>query len=116
MVHSAAIPVVGFEDFYSVTSSGEIISLRLGRPLKPFRLPKGYLVVTLMSRGVEYKRYVHRIVAEAFHGMREDLQVNHIDGDKQNNRPENLEWVSVTENIRHAFRIGLHSRTKRGSK
>jgi len=52
---------------------------------------------------------VHRIVCEAWHGPppTPDHRVNHIDGDKTNNHPENLEWVTYEENRLHAYRTGL---------
>lgn len=65
---------------------------------------KGYLDVHLPGA----HRLVHCLVAEAFICPRpKGLFVNHIDGDKTNNKPENLEWVTSSENMKHALRIGL---------
>jgi hypothetical protein len=51
--------------------------------------------------------HVHSLVARAFIGPRPtDHQVNHKDGDRENNRPENLEYVTMMQNIRHAIKIG----------
>ncbi len=52
--------------------------------------------------------FVHRLVAQYFcDGYAEGLVVNHIDGDKTNNRSSNLEWVTRSENDLHAFSLGL---------
>lgn len=61
------------------------------------------------------KAYVHRIVCEAWHGPppTSKHQVNHKDGDKTNNHPDNLEWVTHRENLQHAFEIGLIPRGER---
>lgn len=55
------------------------------------------------------KSYVHRIVCRAWHGPppTPDHEVNHIDGDKLNNHPDNLEWVTHRENLQHAWSTGL---------
>ena len=61
---------------------------------------------------------VHRIVCRAWHGPppTPKHQVNHIDGDKTNNHPENLEWVTQTENMKHAWRTGLMPHTLRSER
>lgn len=82
-----------------------------GRILKPRTVGAGYLQVTL-SKGTKATRhnfYIHRLVAAAFIGPRPDrMEVNHIDGHKDNNTPENLEYITHSEQLLHAYRIGLH--------
>jgi hypothetical protein len=66
-------------------------------------------------RKFQKNRYIHILVCEAFHG-KSNLQVNHINGIKDDNRPENLEWTTQKENVIHAYRIGLsdHKGSKNG--
>ena len=52
-------------------------------------------------------RKIHRLICIAFHGDNKRLEVNHIDGNKSNNKPCNLEWCTRSENVKHAFKIGL---------
>lgn len=68
----------------------------------------GYYLVTLVNNGVRKNQYIHRLLAQNFiPNSLNKPQVNHIDGNKQNNALSNLEWVTAKENSRHAVDIGL---------
>jgi hypothetical protein len=68
--------------------------------------PEGYPSVGVFDpSGVRRTRLVHRLVAEAFHGAADGRVVNHRNGDRRDNRPDNLEWVTQRENVRHGTRV-----------
>ena len=68
----------------------------------------GYRAVSRKLNGQPVTLYVHRLVAEAFHGLGWDgAEVNHIDGVKTNNMASNLEWVTHSQNHIHAVCVGL---------
>lgn len=100
-----------FENLYQISNTGKIRSLTHNIILKPsiiaYRKGKnkdGYKVVNI--KGKIY--YIHRLVAEEFIANPNRLpQINHIDGNKLNNNIENLEWCTNSENMLHAYRIGL---------
>lgn len=114
--HSRGSPLktVIYKGHYLVTESGQIFSVH-NKQMLSFRQQKtrpnehGYLRVCIHRKD----EYVHRIVANCFvdnpNGYSE---VNHIDGNKQNNSATNLEWCTRRENNRHAFRIGLRTNTE----
>lgn len=114
-------------DRYEISSSGkvrkvkEVVIRSNGRRqlintkvLTPIENKYGYLKVRVQKSvgGSSFNIYIHRLVAKYFiDGYSKELQVNHIDGDKKNNLPDNLEWVTVKENIHHAWRLGLSKAT-----
>ncbi len=97
----------GFEN-YSVSDNGEVRNDKRDK-LKAQRLNRyGYPITSIYKDGKAYTHRVHRLVADAFVDNPENKpQVNHKDGDKTNNNAENLEWVTGSENMKHAVRTGL---------
>lgn len=78
------------------------------RTLTPCVGKHGYLEVAAMKQGKRTKHLLHRLVGIAFvPGYAEDLSINHIDGNKTNNHPSNLEWVSLARNTQHQWETGL---------
>lgn len=79
-----------------------------GRILKLHKQNGDYLLATLTKNGKEKKMLVHRLVATAF--LKENMQINHIDGNKSNNNANNLEWCTQSENVKHSYSMLNHKR------
>lgn len=77
------------------------------RILKIFANARGYCGVVLSRRGKTYSRAVHQLVAEAFLEQKPGYEVNHINGEKSDNRVDNLEMITRAENMAHAREMGL---------
>lgn len=96
---------------YMVTSDGTVY--RKGPAVKPLKQSiseKGYPVVYLSFNGKTKAAKVHRLVAELFVPNPErKKEINHKDGDKLNNKANNLEWCTRSENVKHSYEAGLHS-------
>lgn len=96
--------VVGYEQFYEVSSYGRIKTLRGNRIMKPNLLRSGYYQIGLRDAKRKTKMHmVHRLVLGAFVGL-SDLDCDHIDGNRINNNLENLEYVTPRENLIRAGR------------
>jgi len=94
---------------YQIDTLGNVFSHKNGKEIKmkPQYVVAGYQYVTLCKNGKRKNHFIHRLVAQTFISNPQNKeQVNHIDGDKANNRRDNLEWVTPSENIKHAREIG----------
>lgn len=115
--------VPGYEGYYLVSNLGIVKSLnrtvairsgvygeRKGVILKQVNDKFGYPTVPLYGPRKKARFKIHRLVALAFLDNPENKRtVNHIDGVKDNNRLENLEWATNSENNLHAYKVGLRS-------
>lgn len=91
---------------YSVSDSGKVRNDTTGRILKTQSDRFGYLRLGLSNENGRSKKYLHRLVAEAFvPNMDGKTEVNHKDGNKRNCAAENLEWVTPHENRIHMYRV-----------
>lgn len=110
-------PIAGYEGKYEVSNHGRVKSIggkfRLAGDSFIGAVDKlGYVATTLRQDGRRLCIRVHTLVANAFLSKpesNEPLCVNHIDGDKANNRVDNLEWATFRENNEHAVSTGLHN-------
>lgn len=99
---------------YAVSNTGEISNKNTGRILKAWCDSSGYRKVALCQGGFCKQAFVHRLVADAFVSRNgERLEVNHKDGDKNNNNADNLEWCTRSENLAHSYRV-LHRKWNAG--
>lgn len=112
--------VVGYRGFYQISNFGRIRSIAVNRKygkqtgrlinIKPSVIKSGYCYIHLYKNGRQTRKAIalHRLVATAFIPNPYQKQtVNHIDGNKKNNKVKNLEWSTKSENTRHGFRIKL---------
>lgn len=92
-----------YEDIYIAFQNGDIFN-KHGHKMSPCENRYGYLHTLINGKHAD----VHRIIATCFIDNPDDKPfVNHINGNKSDNRAENLEWVTRSENTKHSYRIGL---------
>ena len=106
----------GYEE-YQVSNFGQIKSLKNKNEkiLHLYKDRQGYMNVRLCKDGTVKKFKVHRLVTMAFiENLNGFPEINHKDGNKENNFVENLEWVTRSQNIKHAFDTGLKPRNSTG--
>lgn len=116
-INEVWIDIKDYEGYYQVSNLGRIRTVKrntknqfkdksLIRKLE--QRNNGYLAVRLYKDNKSKKFNVHRLVAEAFIKNKNNYAyVNHINGDKQDNRVDNLEWCTASENMKHAIKQGL---------
>jgi hypothetical protein len=123
-------PVVGHEGYYEISDHGRlrsvyreqevvdrsrIFKMRFNAKMMKFAIDRsGYLRVRLSKSGIKSMHSVHRLVMAAFAGQ-SPMDVNHKDGNKQNNRFSNLEYCTESENLLHRYRV-LGQQGPRGSR
>jgi hypothetical protein len=113
-------PVKGYEGFYEVSHTGKVngidrmvvskkgLSRKKSREIKTRVNNDGYIEVRLSKNGKTTTTFIHILIAKAFiPNPLSKSEVNHINGIKADNRIENLEWSTHSENIKHAYKMGL---------
>lgn len=100
---------------YAVNRRGEVKNLETGCTIKPIKMATGYLAVCIKIDGKKTMQSIHRMVATAFLPKQDGKHVvNHLNGIKTDNRLENLEWCTHSENLKHARSTGLTSAPVQG--
>lgn len=124
-INEVWLPVVEWNGYYEVSNFGRVRSVArtlkdvtghsihykgkvLSQAVTNLKKGKDYMYVMLKKDGKQYKRYVHVLVGQAFIENNENKPcLNHMDGNKQNNNLDNLEWSTFSENTQHAYDTGL---------
>jgi hypothetical protein len=121
------VPIPNYEQYYEINNLGTIRSIprriltKSGyyKPEKERKLTqrisnKGYLSVTLSKHGQSKTHHVHRLLALVFIPNPDNKPIlNHINGNKLDNSIHNMEWVTYSENVIHAYKHGLYKSTER---
>ena len=100
--------IPNFENRFSISNYGRVKNLKKNVFRKPTKAKNGYLFISLWNKNKKerIRLSIHRLVATLFLDNKGEC-VNHIDGNKQNNYYKNLEWCSLAENTKHAYKNKL---------
>jgi hypothetical protein len=99
--------IEGYNGYYQVSNLGNVKNVQTQKILNGDTNSIGYKRVVLY-KPIKKRFFVHRLVAYHFvDGYNKNLIVNHKDGNKQNNIADNLEWITHSENDKHAFKHNL---------
>lgn len=107
--------IKGYEGKYQISNLGNIKSINYNKTkkeklLKPNISKRGYKYINLCKSGRQQKKYIHRLVAEAFISNPNNYPViNHKDNNPLNNNVKNLEWCTQSYNVRYAYKCGRKS-------
>lgn len=106
-------PIKDYEGKYYVTSQGDVVNAKGNTLAYTVNKKTGYKTVSLWKNNKGSSKTIHRLVALTYLPNPNNLpEVNHIDGNKLNNQVNNLEWVTRSENMIHAYATGLAKQSK----
>lgn len=108
--------IPGYRGYYAINEYGDVLSVRRNKVLVPVKVSNGYLSVQLSVLGKVKRIRIARMVAELFVPNPNGYpQVNHKDGIKTNNHKDNLEWCTQSQNVTHAYDMGLMASERDGN-
>ena len=100
--------ILNYEEEYIISTFGNVKRIKTGKILTPLLGTCGYLYVSLCKKGFVKRIGIHRLVGKAFiPNPKNKGDINHKDGNKHNNNVKNLEWMTRSENCKHAYLNGL---------
>ena len=111
-VNEIWVNAYNYEDKYEVSNLGKVRKKSTKRELVGHISIGGYRRISLTRNYKTINKSIHRLVLQSFLGNKEGLVVNHKNGIKTDNRLENLEWVTISENTQHSFDMGLQVNKK----
>lgn len=105
--------ITGYEEAYKISNYGNVYSKHVNRILSPETNNNGYVYIRLWKNNKRKTFVIHRLVGKYFlHNPNNFPELNHIDGNKLNNKVDNLEWCDRSFNIKHSYDNNLRELPK----